>query len=213
MAAPIDDKWFKQQQKRVGVTAEDIAARMGRDRSTLSHIYTGRIRMSLDWAQVFADVFDVPLAVIMEKAGVAAPHVAQQLNPGFSEGDVLPVAFKPGSADDREVKAAAEALGGRDGIDVWRVKGDAMAGAGLLDGDFILVDTHAAEKVRSGDTVVAQVYARSGAVKTVLRRWMPPVLLSVGGAGEATEVHVVDNDNVVIKGKVIACWRAFDTAA
>ena len=36
----MDDKWFKAQQKRVGVTADQIAAEMGRDRSAVSSIYT-----------------------------------------------------------------------------------------------------------------------------------------------------------------------------
>lgn len=82
-----------------------------------------------------------------------------------------------------------------------------MAGAGVLPGDYVLVDTHLAERVVSGDTVIAQVYARNGTARTVLRRWAPPVLVSMGGAAKTVEVHVVDHDNVVIEGKIIASWR------
>ena len=57
----MDDKWFKRQQKRAGVTAEDIAEELGRDRSVVSRIYVGRQRMTLDQARVFAKVLEIPL--------------------------------------------------------------------------------------------------------------------------------------------------------
>lgn len=161
--------------------------------------------MTLEWAKAFAEVLQVPVGTILEKAGEAEPRVAQQLVPGFAESDTIP--WRPQAPEDRRPQSVAEVLGQRPGVDVWRVKGASMAGAGYLPGDYILVDTHAAERVQPGDTAVAQVYARNGTAKTVLRRWMPPVLVSVGGAGEATEVHVVDLDNVVIRGRVIASWR------
>ena len=201
----MDVQWFKQQQKRVGVTADAIAERMGRDRSVVSRMYVGRQRMSLDQAKVFAEVLQVPLATVLEKAGLADEPTVQQLAPGFSEGDAAPWFAK--NSDDRRQQTIAEALGQRPGVDVWRVGATSMAGAGVLPGDYVLVDTHLAERVVSGDTVIAQVYARNGTARTVLRRWAPPVLVSMGGAAETVEVHVVDHDNVVIRGKVIASWR------
>ncbi|MGR3522698.1 MAG: helix-turn-helix domain-containing protein [Paracoccus sp. (in: a-proteobacteria)] len=86
----IDDKWFKQQQRRVGVTTEDIAARAGRARSAVSNIYTGRQRMNLDWAKVFAEVLQVPLDEVLQRAGAMDAPTARHLSPGFSEGDVQP---------------------------------------------------------------------------------------------------------------------------
>ncbi len=205
MAYQIDDKWFKQQQKRVGVTADQIAAIYGRDRSVISKILSGKQRMTLEWAKAFAGVLNVPLATVLEKSGVAEPQVAQQLTPGFAESDA--VQWQPRGPEDRKPQSIAEAFGAKNGIDPWQVKGTGMVGAGLLPGDWILVDTFAAERVAPGDTVIAQVYNRNGTAKTVLRRWVPPVLVSVGPGGETTEVHVVDNDNVAIRGKVVACWR------
>ena len=60
----MDDKWFKQQQKRVGATAEDIAQKMGRTRANVSNIYTGRQKMSLEWARAFAEVLQVPIDAV-----------------------------------------------------------------------------------------------------------------------------------------------------
>ena len=206
----MDDKWFKLQQKKAGVTAEDIARRMGRDRSTVSHIYTGRIRMSLEWAKVFADVFEVPISTILEKAGVTDAPTAQQIVPGFSDSDAAPWVPGPGMAEGAAVSSVAEALGAaRPGVDIWRVKGRAMALAGLLEGDFMLVDTHASERARAGDVVIAQIYNNAtGTATTVLRRFEPPVLVAASVAPEDGRVHVVDGVNVVVRGKVIASWRA-----
>ncbi len=201
----IDDKWFKAQQRKVGVVTEDIARAMGRDRTAVSHIYSGRQRMSLEWAKVFADVLKQPLDEILRRAGVADEQTAQALAPGFAESDAA--AWLPAPGDEQKVKRIADAFGARPGVDVWRVRSDAMALHGLLVGDYILIDTHAAENARAGDIVIAQVYdnARGKAV-TVLRRFEPPVLVAASLDPSDRRVYVVDGINVVIVGKVVARW-------
>jgi len=76
-----------------------------------------------------------------------------------------------------------------------------MALAGYLPGDFILLDSFAADRMKLGDAVIAQVYGRTNAA-TVLRIWQPPVLV----CPKDQTVHVVDN-NVTIRGRVVASWR------
>ncbi len=202
----MDEKWFKTQQKKVGVTAEDIAKLRGLSRANVSHILTGRQRMSLDWAKAFSEVLQQPLDVVLAKAGVTDAPTAQRVVPGFSDGDAA--AWIPGAAlaENAAIKSVASALGERPGVDVWRVQSHAMALMGLLQGDFILVDTHQSERAKPGDFVIAQVYNRTGAT-TVLRRFEPPVLLAASVDAADMRVHVVDGVNVVIRGKVIASWR------
>jgi SOS-response transcriptional repressor LexA len=202
----MDDRWFKTQQKKAGITADAIADVLGRDRSVVSKILSGKQRMTLEWANAFAKALQVDVATVLEKAGVADAPTVQAVMPGFSESDAAPWVTGSEPAGGRDVTTVASALGGgRPGIDVWRVKGQAMAQHGLLPGDYMLVDTHQAERVRPGDTVVAQVYNRTGAT-TVLRTFAPPVLMSADPMD--TQVHVVDGVNVVIRGKVTASWRA-----
>jgi transcriptional regulator with XRE-family HTH domain len=202
----MDDKWFRARLKQVGKTAGDIAEKAGRARSNVSHILNGHQRMSLDWAQIFAEVLDVPMATVLEKAGATDRPLLQQLSPGFAESDAAPFVHGPGLGEGAGPRAIAAAMGERPGVDVWRVKSRAMALAGLLEGDFILVDTHAAERVRPGDVVIAQIYTRTGA-NTVLRRFEPPALVAASADPADGRVHVVDGDNVVIRGKVVASWR------
>ncbi len=200
----MDEKWFKAQQKKAGVTAEDIAQIRGRSRVNVSHILNGRQRMSLDWANAFAQALGHPVATILEKAGVMDASSAQQISPGFAESDAAP--FIPKGPEARSVPTIAEAFGAKPGVDIWKITTASMALAGYLPGDYMLVDTHQAERVKAGDVVVAQVYSPRGA-KTVLRRWMPPVLIAAAAPTEDEPVYVVDNDNVAIRGKVVASWR------
>ncbi|SFY18284.1 Peptidase S24-like [Paracoccus pantotrophus] len=203
----IDEKWFKAQQRKAGVTAEDIANRMGRSRSAVSHIYMGRQPMSLEWAKVFSEVLKQPLDEVLRRAGVADGPAAQALAPGFSDSDAA--AWVPKQGEGREIEAIADAFGRKAGIDVWQVRTSAMALQGILSGDFILVDTHAAERVKAGDVVVAQIYDNAnGKANTVLRRFEPPVLVAASAMPEDRRVWIVDGINVVIRGKVIASWRA-----
>lgn len=202
----MDDKWFKQRQKIAGVTAEDIAKRMGRDRSVVSHIYSGRQRMSLDWARAFAEVLNVSLDEVLQHAGVMDEQQAQTLRPGFSESDVAP--WKGKDAEDRAVHTVAQAHGEKPGVDVWQVKSPALSLMGYMPGDMMLVDTHAAERVRQGDVVVAQIYDNNkGSAFTLLRRYEPPVLVAASPDPADRRVHVVDGINVVIRGRVTASWR------
>jgi transcriptional regulator with XRE-family HTH domain len=202
----MDEKWFKDQQRKAGITAEDIARRMGRDRSTVSHIYTGRIRMSFDWAKAFAEAFGVSVGEILARAGIADSADVRELSPGFSDGDAA--LWVPKAGHDRQMLEVASALGAKAGVDVWRVRNKALSQSGYLPDDFVLVDSHKSEHVKAGDVVLAQIYNNVlGTAMTVLRLFLPPVLVSFPEAGEVPSVNVVDGVNVVIRGKVMASWR------
>lgn len=204
----MDEKWFKRRQKEVGVTAEHIAAKLGRTRSNVSHILNGHQRMSLEWAQAFADVLQVPLATVLERAGAAPKEVAEQVSPVVSEGDAT--IFKP-TTGHQEVQLASilEAINvAREGVAVWRVRTAAMALAGFLVNDFLAIDTHQSERVKAGDIVLAQSFnAAKGSAVFLLRRFEPPVLIAASADPDDQRVHVVDHNNVVIRGKVVATWR------
>ncbi|MEX0306049.1 MAG: hypothetical protein AB3N12_01570 [Ruegeria sp.] len=203
----MDDKWFKHRQKIAGVTAEDIANKLGRDRSVVSRIYVGRQSMSADQARVFAEVLDVPLSEVMERAGILNREEAQMVNPGFSDGDAA--LFTPKGADQPNQDTKAAAFGGeKPGIDVWRIKTRAMQLSGYMPGDCILVDSNQSEICRTGDIVLAQQYNhQTGTATTILRRYEPPVLVAASPDPEDERVKIVDGDNIVIRGKVIASWR------
>lgn len=203
----MDDKWFRRRQKIAGVTAEDIARIMGRARSNVSHILNGHQKMSLDWAKAFAEALAVPLDEVLLHAGVLDEPEAQAIRPGFAESDAAPWMGRPGAPNHRML-AIVEAFGARAGVDLWQVRSPALALMGYMPGDMMLVDSHAADRARAGDVVVAQIYENAtGTAITLLRRYEPPVLVAASPAPQDGRVHVVDGVNVVIRGRVSASWR------
>lgn len=210
----MDYLWFKNRMKAVGAKSADIARIAQRDRTAVSHILTGRQLMNLHWAEAFAEALNTDVGTILERAGVTSPQVAQQLRPGFADSDAAPwVAPKatpmaPAPPSATRVAALAQALGQRAGVDIWQVRSRAMALEGMLPGDYMLVDTLVAERTRAGDVVVAQIYDNTnGTATTVLRRHEPPVLVAASPDPEDRRVHVIDGTNVVVRGRVVACWR------
>lgn len=205
----MDDKWFKLRQKQLGITADQIAARLGRDRSVISKILNGKQRMTLEWAQAFAEALDCPLPTILEKAGVAEPAVVSRIRNERSAGDATRWSFRS-SQEELELKEVVAALCRKsEDISIWRVTSRAMVLAGYLSGDWLAVDASMSERVKPGDAVVAEVYDnRAGTSKIVLRRYEPPVLIAATIDPDEDRLHVADGVNVVVKGKIVASWRA-----
>ncbi|MDW3181748.1 hypothetical protein [Roseobacter sp.] len=204
----MDVNWFKKQQKLAGATSEDIAALRGRDRSIVSKIYNGSQKMTLEWAQAFATALNVSIDLVLEKSGSLPAEKARELRPGFSEGDAAPWVGRGGAK--QKIDTVAEALGvNAPGIDVWVVSSMALSLMGYMPGDKIAVDTNKSESAKSGDAVIAQIYNwNTGTAVTLLRRFEPPVLVAASNDPTELRVHVVDGQNVVIKGVVVAAWRS-----
>lgn len=204
----MDVTWFKQKQKQAGATTADIAEAMGRDRSIVSHIYSGRQRMSLDWAKAFADVLKVPLDEVLTHADVLDGETVQQITLSPSGSDVDPFT-DPGTTDHKSNERINALGGGRPGTAIWTVKTTALALGGYLPNDHIIVDTLKAEHCKAGDVVLARVYDRqSGLAITLLRRFEPPALVAATNDPTKQRIHIVDGNNVAIIGKVIASWRS-----
>jgi transcriptional regulator with XRE-family HTH domain len=203
----MDVTWFKAQQKKAGLTSFDLGEAINRDRTAISKIINGNQRMTLDQARTWAEKLNVSLAEMLERAGLADRSTAQQLAPGFAHSDAV-VVETPSQGD---LRAVMDALGGqRSGVDVWRVKSQAMALAGMITGDFFLLDTNQSERVRPGDMVVAQIYSNAtGTATIVLRRFEPPVLVAASADPADGRVLIVDGMNVVIRGRVVATWRDY----
>ena len=202
-------EWFKRRQQIANVTSFDLADAIGRNRAVVSRIYHGKQKMTLEQAEAFARVLDVPISEVVLKAGIASKETVQELNPGFSESDVAAWVPKPEGAKGPDIEAMARALGGgRGGVDIWRVKSKSMALAGYLEGDYMLVDGHQRDTCKAGDVVLAQVYDFNvGAATTILRRYQTPVLVAASADPAEWGVHVVDHNAVVIMGKVVGSWR------
>ncbi len=145
---------------------------------------------------------------MLVRTGLAEQGQTGHCNPGFSEGDAAAY-LPPPSVKDKVEEQARNFGGGAPGVDVWNVKTDALTLMGFMPGDLILVDSRIADRPKRGDVVVAQVSDwNTGSATTVLRRFEPPVLVAASMNPATYAIHVVDGNNVAIRGIVIASWRA-----
>lgn len=204
----MDKNWLKISLRKAGKTSADLAEAIRRDRAVVSRIMNGHQPASIDHAKAFADVLEQPVDVVLERLGLTDAKTAAVFTPGFSESDAAQYVHDTQRGSDKQ-QSVAQALGAdRPGIDTWTIRSDAMNAMGMLAGDFILVDTRQADNCKPGDVVIAQVYDwQTGSAITVVRRYEPPVLVAATTNKDAFRVHVIDGQNTVVRGKVIANWR------
>lgn len=110
------------------------------------------------------------------------------------------------SPADRTAKVVQLLTEGRPGIDPWVLRTRALEGAGYFPGDLVILDTHA--RPRAGDAVCAQVYDLSRMrAETIWRLYEPPYLVAASFDRDLRKPLLVDNDRVLIRGRIKAVVR------
>ena len=119
---------------------------------------------------------------------------------GLAE-DAVP--FDAKSADPAVSAAIKALIGGRQAADPWTMRTRALERRGYLPGDIVIVDL--GRRPEAGDVVCAQVYDwRRGAAETVMRVYDPPYLLEASLDEQLRKPLVVDDEQVIIKGVLLA---------
>ena len=79
--AAMDTKWFKSRMKAVGVTQDYLGERLARDRSLVSKLLAGRVRIDIQQVPVLAEVLQVSIYEVLRRLGLPLgdppPHGAQ----------------------------------------------------------------------------------------------------------------------------------------
>jgi repressor LexA len=104
--------------------------------------------------------------------------------------------------DVEEVLPLPEDLTGGGELFMLRVRGDSMSGAGILDGDYVVVRRQAVAE--SGDVVVAGIPGGEATVKTFRRGRAKVALVPANPDYETIELPA---DEVVVYGKVVTVLR------
>lgn len=197
----MDQHWFKERQRQLGVTAEDIAAELGKDRSVVSRIYVGRQPMKYPEAEVFARLLDVPLATILTKAGLSS---SAEVDATLSGSDATPIKLD----DHPELTALKTAFDHGADTEIWHVERDSLLLLGIRSGDNILIKRQWDRPVQAGDIVLAEAYdSHLGRAVHVLREYRPPVLQAASVDQDDRKIYIVDDNNVTLVGYVVASWR------
>lgn len=90
------------------------------------------------------------------------------------------------------------------GLFALRVKGDSMTGAGILDGDLVVVRPQAS--ARHGDIVVARIGEDESTVKRLIRK---PGVLELAPENPKYKPFPID-ESIAVIGKVIRVIRRYD---
>jgi repressor LexA len=101
-----------------------------------------------------------------------------------------------------ELLSVPEQLTGAGSLFMLRVRGDSMVGAGILDGDYVVVRQQ--PDAENGDIVAAGIPGGEGTIKTFSRRRGKVVLLP---ANERYQPMILDPGDVTVYGKVVTVLR------
>lgn len=187
-------EWLAQILRETGVSPTNLARRAGLSPSTLTRFMNSDIDGHVLSARTIAKIQHA--AEAGETSAAAPPG-------GFAEsdGDLL-------AGDPHPMRTAIDALADRfNARDAWVLRSRSLEAAGYRVGDILIVDL--AEMAEAGDLVCAQVYSwRERSARTVFRIYEPPYLLAATTIDlGARRPLVVDDDQVVIKGVVVASVR------
>lgn len=125
---------------------------------------------------------ELPLAQEGVQAGFPAP------NGGYIEGDL--------DVNDFLITSPSSTY-------IYQVSGDSMCEAGIMHGDYVLVDS--SRQARSGDIVVASVDNEFTIKKLVLGKRNKLVPCNC----DYSEIEITENSRVVIIGPVISVIRKY----
>lgn len=179
---------------RTGITQTELATRIQRDPSTLSKFLSGKARRG---HTLTAET----ITAIEQVTGIAfAENVGASLAPkGFGEPDASPyqAAVRAGDLMDAMLRTLTD----QNAVDAWVMKSRALESIGILPGDILIVDLNAAP--RSGQIVCAQIYDwPNNQARTVMRLYESPFLVAATQDRGLMRPHLVDNDDVIIRGVV-----------
>lgn len=148
---------------------------------------------------------------IVARHHVARPDAGAEIVPlpGMRE-EASPFEHMP---DDGEVDRAVRAFtSSRPAAVPWRLKGRALELEGYRPGDVLIVDMNATPK--PGEVVCAQRHpAPDRPPVTIFRIYQPPYLIARTIETTLSKPELVDNEQVVIRGTVIAMVRPPQEAA
>lgn len=174
-----------------------LARAAGVDHSTISKFLNDRLNV--------AQLNTTTVEKIAAAGGIPPYETSVPGQPrGLAEREAEP--YEAMRAADAILGSAIEAVrAGRNGLDPWVLRSRALEAAGYMPGDVLMVDLNGLPE--DGDAVCAQVYDKAGKAETVMRIYEKPFLVPATFDRTVRRPLLVDDDNVIIRGVVVATLR------
>nr|WP_177236311.1 helix-turn-helix transcriptional regulator [Albimonas pacifica] len=202
----MDASFFKKLQRQMGVTNDDLARKIGRDRTVISRIYSGERKLKPEEVSAFASLLQIPIDLVLEKAGLHHPAAKAMAGRSAHPSSELEEYDWTGVRNSDEYFSLFGIAGAH--RTAWIVKTEHMILGGYKPGDCLVSDRLKAETAKRGDDVLAEVLdIATGNASLVLRRFEPPIIFALSARPDFARPMVVDHERVVIKGVVACMWR------
>jgi transcriptional regulator with XRE-family HTH domain len=173
-----------------GLNPSELSREIGVSRAAVAQWEIGKTEPNARNLRKIASVVGVTLEWLGQGQGAAAGAVST--GSIMSEGELVDLK----TLDQNHAKMLRMAMDGRK-AEIWRLKSDALAGAGYQPGDYLVVDVGATAHAR--DIVLA-----THNKLPLFRLVFPPYLYSVAVGKQSPAPMVVDNLQTVVRGVVIS---------
>lgn len=188
--------WLRGVLSETNLSATALAAGIGVSTTTLTRV--------LNDASVKHTLSMSTIDKISRYTGISATPIADGRSIALSpEQEVQALPGDASYGDVRVDEAVRYLCQAEPGLSPWKLNTRALEVAGYLPGDIVIVDLNAAAE--DGDIVVAQIYAEK--TETVFRLYNKPYLIAAAHDRVPRKPLLVDDDQVLIKGVVIATFR------
>lgn len=186
--------WVRSIMDQTGWSQTELARRAGITHATLSKFFNdpdNRAELATSTIGKLAAVSPIP----------HYENVRGALPQGFDAHEAE--RFEAGD-DDYLARAVASLRHGRNDLEAWTLRTDALENAGYREGDVLIVD--AAALPQPGDVVCARIYDLQGKAETAFRLYHRPYLVAASNARRHLAPTLLD-ERVEIAGVVIASLR------
>src|ERR1700730_15593884 len=172
-----------------GINPSELSREIGVSRAAVAQWEVGKTEPNARNLRKIASVVGVTLEWLGQGQGAAAAAVGS--GSIISEGELVDLK----AVNQNHAKMLKMAMDGKK-AEIWRLKSDALAGAGYQPGDFLVVDIGATASARD---IVLATHNRF----PLFRLMFPPYLYSVQVGRQAPAPSVVDNLETLVCGVVI----------
>lgn len=191
-------EWLLQVSESTGLSITAIAKKAG-----VSHANLNKLVNQPDFPHPMSEKVKIRIS---RATGVPLPGSNATPKPAvktsrLSEPEARPFEINLNDAAD---------FSGKNGLDWWEINTDLLDSEGILKGDKVLVDMNATAK--HGDCVIAQMVTGSD-VKTIFRKYEPPVLTCHTTARTYPKPEYVDGDRIIVMGVVTEVRRLLNSSA
>lgn len=166
-----------------GLTAEDLADRVGTSATQIRRLANGSRRLTEDWMRRIARALDVRPADLLREAALA--DLTNDLEPAAEA-----------------LNGLAKALASR-GLKAYKIVADSLLDSDFRVGETVVADhsTDAISKIRTGDVVLVEMRPRASPELTpvlAIRMFVAPDMVITNRPGSNAS-HKFDDDTVEIK--------------